>query len=87
MFPGAAFIPRSKTILALWLPRCNGTGGRSVTRHGGQARDPSAPLGASRIRTLIGFEERSFDSLRSLRINILVGCLVNNKTPTPLCFS
>jgi hypothetical protein len=39
-----------------------------------------------RTDSLIGNEERSFDSLRSLRINILVGYLVNNKTPTPYVF-
>jgi hypothetical protein len=44
--------------------------------------------------SLVGCEERSFDSLHSLpemlgagRIRILIGCVVNNKTPTPLCFS
>jgi hypothetical protein len=56
--------------------------------------------------SLVGREERSFDSLHSLRIRILIGfeersftpdgrsgqtpflgCLVNNKIPTPLCFS
>ncbi len=40
-----------------------------------------------RTAILTGCEERSFGSLRSLRISILIGCLVNNKTPTPLCFS
>ncbi len=64
MFPGVAFILRSKTILALWLPRCNGTGGGSVTRpdrtrdshtssgarHGGQARDPEKlPTGSGQV--------------------------------------
>jgi hypothetical protein len=39
-----------------------------------------------RTDSLVGCEERSFDSLRSLRIRILIGCVVNNKTPTPLCF-
>ncbi len=43
-----------------------------------------------RTDSLIGCEERSFDSSAaadSLRIRILVGCVVNNKTPSPLRFS
>jgi hypothetical protein len=36
-----------------------------------------------RTRMLIAHEERSFDLLRSLRVTILVGWLVNNNTPHP----
>jgi hypothetical protein len=49
--------------------------------------EPSVVAMLLRTDSLIGCEERSFDSLRSLRIRILIGCVVNNKTPSPLCFS
>jgi len=39
-----------------------------------------------RTDSLVGCEERSFDSLRSLRIRILIGCVVNNNTPLPPVF-
>jgi hypothetical protein len=39
-----------------------------------------------RTDPLIGCEERSYDSLRSLRTDSLIGNLVNNNTPSPYVF-
>src|SRR5258707_15029322 len=43
--------------------------------------------GRSGQTSLVGCEERSFDSLRSLRLRIRIGGVVNNMTASPLCFS
>jgi hypothetical protein len=43
-------------------------------------------LRSLRIRILIGCVERSFVAML-LRTDSLIGNLVNNKTPSPLCFS